>query len=373
MVDYRRGFYGRLPVMKQMLKVMVLASLMVSCWGCVEKEHSLERRVSILEDEANAAMRSGNYEQAEKKFRAVLDIDPDKEHIQNNLAVLYAEYLNNTEKAIELWQDLVTTRPKNAAYYNNLANMYWQNGDLDKALETYKLSTEHHKQYHMPYYNMAQIYMIKENFKEAEIQARQGYNRAPNDHRMLTVYVRVLLINGKRDEARSIVENGLSTMQDSVFLNLMLARIHTGSKNYSDASRVITDALAKHPTNELLLAEKVELLHDRGENHDQIDKVFLQIDVLDNSQLMPWYEELEKARRQKKNSELDSAFKILEELEQKIPGHLTYFEGLRLNEMANIMQLKNQHEKALDYRSRAIIFAPERVVLPNRESPENGG
>ena len=73
--------------------------------------------------------------------RKILRIDPKKADVHNKLASLltkrkdYAEGINHYQKAIRY-------APKNLTYRINLAKAYEQSGDLEKALDQYKLVYE---------------------------------------------------------------------------------------------------------------------------------------------------------------------------------------------------------------------------------------
>jgi len=356
-----------------MKKQLIILLFVLAMLSCVNKELASEEKILMLESEAHHALISGNHELAETKFKEILELDPNREHVMNNLAVIYAEFIKQPEKAIELWEKLIELKPQNAAYYNNLGSMYWQKGDLENAIKTYKHALKHQKRYHMPFYNLAQIYMQKGNFEKLLEYAFEGYDRSPNDFRMVAVYSDALLLNGKRKEATEVILNALKNSPEDLNYKLRLARIYLGDGNYSAATEIIMDVLDKNPTNEMFLAEKVELMIAQNANLDVIESIIDQIKSLDYSELMPWFENYYKALLSVKHSEYESALKLLDNLEDTIPPNYLHYEGLRLNLIANILDKKHQTEKAQDLRSQAIIIAPEKVLPGNSKSPKNGG
>lgn len=328
--------------------------------GCINKDKATIRRIGQLEKEASLALQTQNYSLAEKKFLAILDLRPNLEHIKNNLAILYAEYVNEPDKAIIIWEELLKEKPSNAAYHNNIAGVYWREGELDKAIETYQKSTEFHKSYHMPYYNMAQIYMEKKDWKMVEEMAATGYDLAQSDIRMNQIYIKSLLLSGKREKCKEIIQKASADGSLRKALDLTLVRIYIGDKNYSEAASLIDALLMKDPSNELYLAEKVELLSAQNASIDEIEKVFLQMELIEQSQLLPWLKKLVQARKEYADSNLDNAMALLGEMEGL---DIAYFEGLRLQLMGTIFRDQHKNAEAEEFMKKAFFLAPERVFL----------
>jgi tetratricopeptide (TPR) repeat protein len=359
-------------IMKKRYGCLILFGLIVFA-GCVDKEKAINRRVEILEEEASLAIQTQNYALAEKKFSAILDLKPDIEHINNNLAVLYAEYLNQPDKAVAIWEELLKEKPSNAAYYNNIAGIHWRSGELDKAIDNYQKAAQFHRSYHMPYYNMAQIYMEKHDWESAEKMAATGYNLAAGDLRMNIIYIKSLLLNGKRDQSKSLIQKAIERMPAGMQLELMLARILVGDGDYAEAETIIDKMLAQNPQNELYLAEKVELLAARGAETEEIEKIFMQIDAMKPSQLQPWLRQLYQARTEYAASNLENAKGILVDLERSIPVTFQYFEGLRLQLMASVLRDQQKVEEAENLWNKAFYLAPERVLPFSENSLHNNG
>lgn len=356
--------------MKRKCNYILLISLFIFS-GCVNKDKAVARRIWQLEKEASLALQTQNYSLAEKKFLAILDLKPDLEHVKNNLAILYAEYMNEPEKAIKIWEELLKEKPSNAAYHNNIAGVYWREGELDKAIETYQKSTEFHKSYHMPYYNMAQIYMQKEDWKMAEKMAETGYGFGSSDSHMNSVYIKTLLLNGKREESKAIIHQAADGTSLKRSLDLTLVRICIGDKNYSEATSLLDDILAKDPSNELYLAEKVDLLSAQDASFEEIEKIFLQMELKEQSPIVTWLKKLIQARKEYADSNLDNALALLVEMGEPKTPDLSYFEGLRLQLMATVLRDQHKLTEAEELMKKAFFLAPERV-LPSDTIFEKG-
>lgn len=73
-----------------------------------------------------AAERTGDLSLAEKHFQKCLELSPDFSEAQNYLGYMWAEHGMNLDKAKELIEKAVKAEPKNAAYLDSLAWVYYK-------------------------------------------------------------------------------------------------------------------------------------------------------------------------------------------------------------------------------------------------------
>lgn len=358
-------------MMRNITRFCVILLAVTLLAGCVNKEKAINRKVKILEEEAGLAIKAQNYELAEQKLTAILELKPDAEHVQNNLAILYAQFRGQPRKAIELWEELIKINPKNAAYYNNLAGLYWSEQSYDKALEYYQESLKYHPAYHMPYYNMAQIYLDMKNTEMAEQMAVKGYELAKNDAKMNAVYAKVLLIVGKRDRALAITEALRSNYPNVLLNNLQISRILIGNGAYDQAETLLNQTLAEFPQNDLLLAEMVEMHIARGDAPEASDKLIQQLEVSPSRVFKTWYKLLFDARVALNAGNIEKAVELLNGLDGKIPKEIYYFEGLRLLALSEAMEKEGNEDRAAALKREALWLAPERVVFPPETDSES--
>jgi tetratricopeptide (TPR) repeat protein len=76
-----------------------------------------------------------NQDEAIDAYLKVLEIDPHDDSSLNNLAWVYATQGQNLEEAIRLSRQSLRIRPKTPQYLDTLADLYYQRGDRDRALE----------------------------------------------------------------------------------------------------------------------------------------------------------------------------------------------------------------------------------------------
>jgi len=353
--------------MKKGAYILIIFGFVSVLFGCVNKEKAINRKVKILEEEAGLALKTKNYTLAEEKLEAILKITPDSEYIKNNLAVLCAQYSNKPEKAIKLWQEIIEKDPKNAAYYNNIAGLYWQKGESDKALEYYRNATKYHPSYHMPYFNMAQIYLEKADYIAAEKAAAKGFEFAKTDSRMLKIYAKTLLFNNKRDRSRVVLEEAYNRSPKVLLVNLDYSRILLGVHEYKKAAEVINASLGEYPMNPILLAELVEVELARKTDKAEVDKIFQQITASEAKIFEPWLKEFYTIRAKLKNEQNQELLNKLNKLAGKIPPAFGYYEGLRLWETAKLMKELDASANVTEIMRRAFFLCPERVPFSGEQ------
>ncbi len=344
---------------KRWLTLIVVSLIFLT--GCVNKEKAVTRRIRILEEEANLALKTQNFTLAEQKMREILDLRPNIEHIQNNLAVLLAEYLNKPDQAIEIWNALLVEKPNNSAYLNNIAGIYWRKTELDKALEYYEKALQFHNSYYMPYYNMTHIYLAKNDLVKAEEMARKGYELAPSDSNMTLIFTRVLLLASKKQEVLEILKKQKETSQNlSNNLTLFYGRVLLGNQLVTEAESLIQEAIGKFPDDDLFKSELLEIKILKDNFSEDLESQFKAIDQTGNSHLQPWLTELYHARKLFAEGKTSDAIAASESLSGKFLPHHPYFEGLRLGLSAKLTLSAGNEALAKELSEKAFLLCPER-------------
>jgi tetratricopeptide (TPR) repeat protein len=82
-----------------------------------------------------AAERSGDISLAEKYFQKALELSPDFPEAENYLGYMWAEHGMNLDKAKDLVEKAVKAEPKNAAYLDSLAWVYYKMDQPKEGLE----------------------------------------------------------------------------------------------------------------------------------------------------------------------------------------------------------------------------------------------
>jgi tetratricopeptide (TPR) repeat protein len=122
---------------------------------------------SVVE-QANALVRLGQYNEALQKLDDYLVNTPQDVDARFSRALLLVR-LNHVPEAISAFTDLTRDYPRLPEPYNNLAVLYAQQGDYDKARETLQAVLAMHPGYTAAQENLGDVYAAL---------AGQAYNRA---------------------------------------------------------------------------------------------------------------------------------------------------------------------------------------------------
>lgn len=132
---------------------------------------------------------------AEEYITKAISIMPN-DYFYENLAKVYLE-MENTDKAIELYSKLLEKTPNSFDYLFNLASAYKISGELEKAIEIYKKATEIFPLSADAYFNMGLIYDNMGKPKDSVEYYKQAIELNPDD--METRYFTALSYFKNRD------------------------------------------------------------------------------------------------------------------------------------------------------------------------------
>lgn len=105
------------------------------------------------------------YEEAIINFNKVLELDPEFSKAYNSLAYTYSD-MGNYKKAIEYFKRYASLSPGEANPLDSMGELYFKLGELDNALAKFKEAIEVKPGFGSEL-NIAYIYALKENYKEA--------------------------------------------------------------------------------------------------------------------------------------------------------------------------------------------------------------
>ena len=161
---------------------------------------------------AGAYLGNEEKQKATEVLEHYLTTDPSESRIKTMLAGMYLE--NDTNKAIAAYVDVVKKQPENVIAHNNLAWLYHDKNDLDKALQHAKKAYEIAP--HIP--NVADTYgkvllssgdkrgALKHASKASELTKGQDIDIQLN-------YIETLIANSRSNEAKALL-NKLPKMSE---------------------------------------------------------------------------------------------------------------------------------------------------------------
>ncbi|NLE83165.1 MAG: tetratricopeptide repeat protein [Chloroflexi bacterium] len=85
---------------------------------------------------------TGDWQKAEQVYLQTIEENPEDTKAWRNLGLLYSSGMNDHQKAIEIFQKMISLSPENDYGYLLLAQSYEKAGDSEKALRTYQALLE---------------------------------------------------------------------------------------------------------------------------------------------------------------------------------------------------------------------------------------
>lgn len=140
----------------------------------------MDNQLSLFE-QGIRSFEMGEYDEAEKCFKAVIEIDPKQAEAWNKLGVTYV-YQKNLPEAEECFKTAVFHNPKLAVAYSNLGNIYFEQERYEEAIAVYHRAIEADPEYGNAYHNLGVLYKQQGNIAEGIKYLKKGAklnNRRP--------------------------------------------------------------------------------------------------------------------------------------------------------------------------------------------------
>lgn len=188
-----------------------------------------------------------DYDEAEKLFLKVLEKDNDDENSYFHLGEIYTrkkQFDNSVKylkKAVELDnKDII------AKFY--LAYSLHQLGETEIAIKTYNEVIEQSPDYSWAYYNLASIYIDKNDDNTAISYLEKTIQTNPADLKAITMLVKVLSKNKKFLQAEKILNQALTILPEEADIYYLLSRIYTELKNTVNRIKYLKLTISKKIT-----------------------------------------------------------------------------------------------------------------------------
>lgn len=153
--------------------------------------------------------RAGQYENAEQCFKAALDLNPNFDEVRDLLADHYL-MLEQTPKAIELYQQALEKSPRNIRILSRLIFCYSQSDKSDQAIVLAKESIRLYPNSPIGYVDLAYIFLNLNEYDKAIEFAEQALDISPLDPEAFRI--KALAYSGKKDvqKAQDAFEKAIS-------------------------------------------------------------------------------------------------------------------------------------------------------------------
>ena len=214
-----------------------------------EAEKRLRRAVQLNPQndvfQSNLALilaRQGNLAEATDHFRRALEINPKDPATLNNMGIALAQQ-GKLDEAIQHFRRSLEIKPNDASGHTNMANLLLDRGDVDGATSHLRVAIEIDPT-DADNHNMLAIISAKRgNFAEATKHLRRVVELKPGDPAAANNLAITLAKQGRMEEAAQSFEAALRIDSNFAEAHAGLARVLTAQKKPEEAMRHYQEAL----------------------------------------------------------------------------------------------------------------------------------
>ena len=160
-----------------------------------------------------ALAEAGRFDEAIPHFQAVLEMQPDSARTYYNLARAH-EALGDTAAAEPLYRQCLERDPRYADAANNLGMLRMHRGDRDSARAQFEQALRAQPQHLMAHVNLGDLFRMESNWDAAGQEYESALRVFPEFSLALCRLASVRLEQGRKDEARALIDECLRLNRD---------------------------------------------------------------------------------------------------------------------------------------------------------------
>jgi tetratricopeptide (TPR) repeat protein len=206
--------------------------------------------------------------QATEQYQKITEKDPKDADSWVMLGRLY-KLANNSVDAEKAYNQALQAEPDNEDALTNLAMLYAELGDTQRAIEKLKAATEKNPDENT-LVNLATAYEQLSDYKDAAEVLKKAVDVAPDNGRLRRALADDLLRSGKSDEALTVFEQLASDNPRDVPVRLRLSQIYRRKREFAKAHEVINQARKLEPDNLEVQVEECRVLADEGKTDEAL-------------------------------------------------------------------------------------------------------
>ena len=158
----------------------------------------------------------------------------------------------NSELRKYSYNDLKERALKNISNFNiqvETAAEFVQRGKFSEAKTYYRNASDINRRSHVPYYELAKIYMIENNSNAAKSNIEQAIKCSPDNVECLSLASNISLKANDTTKAMEYSQSALKIDPGNTSARVVMVKIYMNSGNYDQADAEIDKALATEKTN----------------------------------------------------------------------------------------------------------------------------
>ena len=220
---------------------IVLLVFFVSCASSQKKiEQAREKDPKYQYNVGLFYLNSNNVDEAIRYLNRSLSLDPRYYLACNALGLAYS-MKGNIQESIKHYQRCLEIAPNFSEARNNLGTAYQEIGYIDKAEEEFKrvLADPEYANKELPYYNLARLYFVRQNFDQALASAETALKL--NGRLAMAHNLRGLILEaqGRVPDAIESYKQALKLVPNEVNFNFNLGAAYFKNNEWLRAAEVL--------------------------------------------------------------------------------------------------------------------------------------
>lgn len=200
--------------------------------------------------------RQGQFQEAERIYRALLADNADFAEALHGLAILRAMQQDYTE-AKDLAQQALKLEPQNAAFLNTLGNIQMGQHHYDAAAQTFQKILQQYPDYAPAHNNLGKCAYQREDWQQAKAHFSAAAKAQPQNSDAFFNLGLVEIKLNQRSEAKTQLQKAIELNPQHSAAHYQLAQLYIESDNTEQATTHLEQTLALTPNNG-------NALHDLG-------------------------------------------------------------------------------------------------------------
>ncbi|MDO5712978.1 MAG: tetratricopeptide repeat protein [Tissierellia bacterium] len=207
---------------------------------------SKDEKIDILFEIADLLTYLGNYEDAEKYFLEIQELDPEIPGVYYGLAIVNDFKKGSLEKSKKYYKKAIELDPEYDRAHYYLAHVYWDLGEEDKAEKEFKICINLHEDDFISFNDLGALYESQGRYMESQEVVEKALSIAPDYWRALFNMGVVLKAFGKHKEALEYYRKTIEiNPKPNVYLNM--SAIYIEEKDFEKALHILKEGLKLFP------------------------------------------------------------------------------------------------------------------------------
>ena len=188
--------------MLKALHIFVVVLLTFSCVGCATNRVNVKEKVRALEDLGASFYRQGEFRLALEKLKEAETLDPNNAEIHHGLGVVY-KGLGEYDLSLRHFKRALKLKPDYSEASNDMGTVYYLLKEWDQAIACFEKAASNllYRTPHLAYDNMGQAYYNKGDHQQAVESYKKSIASAPDYPQSRLKLAQLYLILDRKDEA----------------------------------------------------------------------------------------------------------------------------------------------------------------------------